>query len=250
MAAGDNFVVKPTVAGASEFSVLLTDKAKIATGAPVSTKIDLSNTGSGAISPGKIGPAFNEPPPVALPVTLAYDAATQELSGIPAPFAVTIDGVALPAPWTPGQPIPYKEGATISFGGISVEISGVPGNNDKFIVEENGNPAGDNRNILLLGALQSANTLDAGSNGVPTASYQAAFGQLVSLIGNKTHELDVTKSAEGKLLTAVVEAQQSESGVNLDEEATNLLRYQQAYQAAGKVMQVVSEMFDVLISMR
>jgi flagellar hook-associated protein 1 FlgK len=42
---------------------------------------------------------------------------------------------------------------------------------------------------------------------------------------------------------------QEESGVNLDEEAANLLRYQQAYQAAGKMMQIASQLFDVLLQL-
>ena len=103
---------------------------------------------------------------------------------------------------------------------------------------------GDNRNALLLGALQMANTLGNG-----TTSYQGAYSQLVSQIGNKTREIDVTSSAAGKLLSEATLSLQSESGVNLDEEATNLLRYQQAYQAAGKVMQIASQMFDVLLSL-
>jgi flagellar hook-associated protein 1 FlgK len=255
MAAGDSFIVKPTVEGASDFRVLLTDKAKIATAAPISTEIDVGNIGSGVISAGKVDSDYVNPPSVALPVTLTYDAAAKSLSGIPTPFTVTINGASpKPVPpataWAAGDPFLYEEGKTISFDGISVEISGKPGQGDTFTVKNNTNPGGDNRNILLLGALQGANTLDADSAGNPTASYQGAFGQFVSLIGNKTHELEVTKSAEGNLLTAVVQAQQSESGVNLDEEAANLLRYQQAYQASGKVMQAVSEMFDVLMSMR
>ncbi|HCN90161.1 MAG TPA: flagellar hook-associated protein FlgK, partial [Oxalobacteraceae bacterium] len=103
---------------------------------------------------------------------------------------------------------------------------------------------GDNRNALLLASLQTGNTL---ANG--TASYQSAYGQLVNTIGNKAHELDVTSSAESALLSQAVQAQQSESGVNLDEEATNLLRYQQAYQAAGKVMQTASTLFNVLLTL-
>ena len=54
-------------------------------------------------------------------------------------------------------------------------------------------------------------------------------------------------SAEAKVLEQATAAVQSESGVNLDEEATNLLRYQQAYQAAGKMMQIASQLFDVLL---
>ena len=102
---------------------------------------------------------------------------------------------------------------------------------------------GDNSNALSLVALQTANTLGNG-----TITYQGAYSQLVSQVGNKTRELDVTSSAAGKLLSEATTALQNESGVNLDEEAANLLRYQQAYQAAGKVMQIASELFDVLLS--
>jgi flagellar hook-associated protein 1 FlgK len=103
---------------------------------------------------------------------------------------------------------------------------------------------GDNRNALSLAALQTANTQ---ANG--TTSYQGAYSQLVSQVGNKTRELEATSSAAGKLLSEATLALQNESGVNLDEEATNLLRYQQAYQAAAKVMQIASQMFDMLLTL-
>ncbi len=51
------------------------------------------------------------------------------------------------------------------------------------------------------------------------------------------------------MLAEVTQSLQNESGVNLDEEATNLLRYQQAYQAAAKLMQIASEMFDMLLTL-
>jgi flagellar hook-associated protein 1 FlgK len=59
----------------------------------------------------------------------------------------------------------------------------------------------------------------------------------------------VSSSASNNLLTGLVQAQQSESGVNLDEEGSNLLRYQQAYQAAGKVMQIASQLFSTLLTL-
>jgi flagellar hook-associated protein 1 len=103
---------------------------------------------------------------------------------------------------------------------------------------------GNNRNALLLAALQTANTMNGG-----TATYQGAYSQLVNQVGNKTRELEMTSSAADKLLSESTLSLQNESGVNLDEEAANLLRYQQAYQAAGKVMQIASQMFDVLLSL-
>lgn len=102
---------------------------------------------------------------------------------------------------------------------------------------------GDNRNALLLAGLQTTKTLGNG-----TATYQGAFSQLVSQVGNKTRELELTSSASSSLLTELTSSMQSESGVNLDEEATNLLRYQQAYQAAAKSMQIAGELFDMLLT--
>ncbi|MEO8837587.1 MAG: flagellar basal body rod C-terminal domain-containing protein, partial [Herbaspirillum sp.] len=97
---------------------------------------------------------------------------------------------------------------------------------------------------LALGALQTDMTRVSGGT-----SYQGAYSQLVSFIGNKTHELDVNRTAEGNQLKIAQAAQQAESGVNLDEEAANIMRYQQAYQAAAKLMQAASQMFDTLLTL-
>jgi flagellar hook-associated protein 1 FlgK len=132
----------------------------------------------------------------------------------------------------------------VSFNGVGFTLTGVPADGDKFSVGINDNGRGDSRNALLLGALQSGLTLDKGST-----SFQGAYSQMVNDVGNKTRELEVTSAAADKMYTQTVEAQQAESGVNLDEEATNLLRYQQAYQAAGKVMQTVNQLFEMLVSM-
>jgi flagellar hook-associated protein 1 FlgK len=102
---------------------------------------------------------------------------------------------------------------------------------------------GNNRNALLLAGLQSQNTLNNS-----TTNYEGAFAQLVSQVGIKTNEVKINADADTSILAQTTAAQQSESGVNLDEEATNLLRYQQAYQAAGKVMQIASTLFDLLLT--
>jgi len=103
---------------------------------------------------------------------------------------------------------------------------------------------GDNSNILKMLDLQTAKVLDGGNQ-----SLQSAYAQTVSRIGSKTHELDVTSTSAQQILTQAQRAVQDVSGVNLDEEAANLLRYQQAYQAAGKVMQIAKQMFDSLLQM-
>jgi flagellar hook-associated protein 1 FlgK len=100
----------------------------------------------------------------------------------------------------------------------------------------------NNRNALLLAELQTKNTLQGG-----TASYQSTYASLVSQIGNKTRELEVTSQAQESLLAQVDRSLQSLSGVNLEEEAANLLRYQQAFQASSKVIEIGSSLFDTLL---
>lgn len=242
-AAGDNFLIKPTATGATAFGVNISDPSLIAAAAPIVTSATTSNTGTGVISAGSVSSAYLASPLTA-PVTLTYASGTNELTGFPAAQPVTVTSNGTTTTFAAGAPVTYTPGATISFGGVSFTLSGTPANADTFTVGPNTGGVGDNRNALLLGALQTANTL---ANG--TASYQGAFSQMVATIGSKTNEINVTSTAEGQTLSNLVAAQQSTSGVNLDEEATNLLRYQQAYQAAGKVMQVASQLFSVLLSL-
>ncbi len=245
-AEADNFVVKPTVNGASGFAVLITDRAKIAAAAPVSTSSPLANTGNAKISAGSVDSAYLLPGnTLAAPVTLTYDLATNSLSGFPAGQPVTVTNNGVPTVYPAGTTsIPYSNGADLSFGGVHVSIAGTPGAGDKFSVGPNTSGVGDNRNMALLGALQTKNILDGGK-----ATYQGAYAETVSFVGNTTREVQINGLASTALLEQTETAQQSMSGVNLDEEAANLLRYQQAYQASGKVMQIASTLFDVIIGL-
>ncbi|MEW6119162.1 MAG: flagellar hook-associated protein FlgK [Pseudomonadota bacterium] len=170
-------------------------------------------------------------------LTRLSDDSTTTFAGFPQ----TIDGVTLDLTGTPdaGDNFlirPTTQGAS----GFSLLISDPAGIAAAGVT----GAVGDNSNALALAALQTANTLADG-----TTTFQGAYGQLISAIGNKTGELEVTSKAAAGLLEQTTVALQSESGVNLDEEATNLLRYQQAYQAAAKVMQIAKEMFDMLVAL-
>ncbi|MFZ6767237.1 flagellar hook-associated protein FlgK [Undibacterium sp. Di26W] len=202
-----------------------------------------------AVSDGATPPANGDTFTLAaaLPVAatrLTYNSAGNTLTGFPATANVTVTNNGTSTTYPAGTAIPYTTGATISYNGISFSLSGNPANSDVFDVAPNTNGSGDNRNAVLLSSLQTQNTL-AGK----TTTFQGAYAQFVSAVGNKANELKITSDSEGKLLTQAVTAQQSESGVNLDEEATNLLRYQQAYQAAGKLMQIASTLFDSLLQL-
>lgn len=235
----DEYLIRPVANGATSFSMAIVNKSDIAVGAPAVTTSGAANVGTGTISAATVTDT------AALPnVTLAYNGTAKTLSGFGAAQPVTVTANGVSTTYTGGTPVPYTAGATIAFGGVKFALSGAPADGDTFKVGPNVNGVGDNRNALLLGKLQTANTLDNG-----TTSFQGAYSQLVSAIGNKTHEVQITSSAAASLLQQSVALQQSESGVNLDEEAGNLLRYQQAYQAAGKLIQTASTLFSVLLSL-
>ncbi|MBB3225100.1 flagellar hook-associated protein FlgK [Pseudoduganella umbonata] len=220
---GDRIQVRPTYTTAADFGVAITDYRKIALASPVATSVPTTNAGNGKISAGVVDEAYIGSP-LTEPVTLTFT--NGEITGFP-----------------DGSTVAYEEGAPLSFGGINFSISGTPAEGDTFIVGPNTSGVGDGRNGVLLASLQTQNILNNG-----TSTFQGGYAATVNFVGNKTRELQVGSAASDTAVDQAIAAQQSVSGVNLDEEAANLLRYQQAYQAAGKVMQVAGTLFDTLLS--
>jgi flagellar hook-associated protein 1 FlgK len=72
---------------------------------------------------------------------------------------------------------------------------------------------------------------------------------MVSQIGNTARQTEVMAAAQANVIVQAKQAVQSLSGVNLDEEAANLLRFQQAYQASGKMMQIASSLFQSVLDL-
>ncbi len=107
----------------------------------------------------------------------------------------------------------------------------------------------DNQNGLLLSDMQLSKTIQGPNDAATKLTFSNAFAHLTNEVGNKAHELSVTGAAETQVLAAATRSFQSEVGVNLDEEAANLIQYQQAYQAAGKMMQMANDLFTVLLQL-
>ncbi|MFZ4873954.1 flagellar hook-associated protein FlgK [Janthinobacterium sp. Mn2066] len=244
-AAGDNYVIKPTANGAAGLSVLTTDVNKLAAGSPIVTGVPVANTGNAKFTSSSVDSAYLNPGnALTSTVTLTYDKTTGSLSGFPAGQAVTVKGANGNSTTYPAGTanIPYTDGDSFNFGGVNITMTGAPAQGDTFTVGPNSGGVGDNRNAAALASLQTKNILDGGK-----ATFQGSYAQTVSYVGNKTREVQVSGLASIALLQQNTSQMQSVSGVNLDEEAANLLRYQQAYQACGKVMQIASTLFDVVI---
>lgn len=101
---------------------------------------------------------------------------------------------------------------------------------------------GDNGNALLLAALESKKSMLGGN-----ASLEDAYGQLVSNVGSRTHSAEISRDAQKVLYDRAVASREELSGVNLDEEAANLLNYQKAYQASAQVIATTNALIDILI---
>lgn len=243
-AVNDSFLIQPTREIARNIGVntqITADPRRMATALPVRTEALNNNVGSGRINLESVVPNATLPTS-GTPVTLQYNSLTNQfsVSGAGSALVTSSSGSTLVA--LPGN-IPYQADALITVNGVSFRVSGQPANGDQFLLAANTNGIADGRNALALGQLQTQQTMEGA-----TTSFQSAYGKLVSDVGNKTREVRVTRDAQQKLLEQAQSAREAQSGVNLDEEAANLLKFQQAYQAAARIMDMGSRLFDEILS--
>lgn len=234
-APGDTFQIQPVAQGASLFDVTLTDPREIAAGNPLRSAASAGNNGSGVLDDVVIDDPATLP--LGAPVSLTFNPDALG-AGVP---GYDVTGIA-------GGPIAFdpavdSNGISASLGGFSFTLGGTPQAGDSFTLDNNSDGVGDNRNALALASLQTATTLNGG-----TASYQDAYSGLVSGVAVETRRATSAAETESVLLNQALEARNSVQGVNLDEEAANLLRYQQAYQAAAQVISVADTLFQTLLA--
>jgi flagellar hook-associated protein 1 FlgK len=240
MAAGDRFRISATQAGASGIALALSDPAAVAAATPIRTSSGATNVGSGSLGTAAVSSGYPAAP-LGAPITLTYNAVGGTLTGFPAAAAVTVTVNGVATSYPPATPVPFTAGATASFGNMSFTMSGTPAGNDTFTIARNTGGAGDNRNAQLLGALAESRIVGG------TATLDGAYGQLVARVGTDTNQANIESTAQAAILTQAQAAQQAISGVNLDEEAANLQRFQQSYQAASKVMAIAATLFNSIL---
>lgn len=222
-ATGDRFLIKPTSGAVSGMTLSLSDPDGIAAASPIIASASSTNTGNATIDEGVVVDASNSQ--LRTSVTIEFLSAT----------TYTTDGGTTTSTYTAGDPI--------EINGWQVTISGTPAVGDTFTVEDNTGATGDNRNALLLADVLDQKLLNGGST-----SLSDKVTTWVADIGVKANHAQTALDTQTSVYNDNVASQQSVSGVNVDEEAANLLRYQQAYQAAAQVIQIASSLFDSLLS--
>jgi flagellar hook-associated protein 1 FlgK len=220
-AAGDQFLIKPLDQAAGSLKVLVTSPGDIAAAAPTRTSADLGNTGSGAISAGSVIDVTN-------PNLLAT--ATIQFSS---PTTYSINGAGAFA---------YTPGGNIDINGTRVQITGAPAQGDVFVVQSNTGGSGDNRNALAMLDKLAGNVFNG------NVTLKASSSTMLADIGAKTAAATSQQSAQSTVLQQSQQRLDSLRGVNLDEEAANMLRYQQLYQAAAQTISVAGTLFSTLLA--
>ncbi len=228
MQSGDEFLIRPTSGGAKNLSLNLTHQSEIAAASPLRSTASLNNISNSTISSPVINDLNN--PGLTTPVEIRFSSETE--------YELFDAGAAPPASLGTGT---LTADGSIAFNGWSVKVSGTADANTQFTVEPNTGGYADNSNGSSLAGLQFTKTVEGFS------TFQEGYGQLVNLTGQLTRQANISRNSQETLLSDIENREAANSGVNLDEEAINLTRYQQAYQAAAQVINTSQNLFDTIL---
>ena len=267
MAFGDSFKVSPTATGASGIGVALTDANKLAFAGPLAGTSSKTNSGTGTFTQ----------PALTVPLDIHGGTDTAQLrAGIENSMPVKMVFGKPAADGTQSYTISDSKGNPIGTGSIipgqgnkiTVDVpmrdasgAAIPGKSFKFDTTVNGSPAdgdsttfafnsggkSDGRNAQELLNLQTKATVGMGEGNAGT-SLVGANSKLVSTVGAKASQAGVDTAATGALLSANKEARNSVSGVNLDDEAGDMIKFQQYYTASSQIIKAAQETFTTLMN--
>ncbi|CZH60685.1 Flagellar hook-associated protein 1 [Legionella pneumophila] len=231
LANNDHYTLTPTRGAARDLALEIKDAYEIALASPVKTTASLNNTGQGQII---LGPVLNT---ASVNKQFRIDFISDTQYNL---VNVTDSTTAGPFAFVPNtnNVIQIPDGITPSY---SVVLSGIPKSGDQFTTDYNTGGFGDNRNGLILGNIQQNKFF---SNGSETLFDR--YGSLLAEVGGRTNQAKTSFESADILHKQALDFQDSKSGVNLDEEGANLLVFQQAYQAAGKLMEISNQIMNLL----
>lgn len=229
VSAGDAYTIEPTRYTARDISMAMSDPRLVAAAAPVVSAANQTNTGTATITAPQVSATGVTNPNLRDPVTITFN-------NPPTTYTLTdaTTGTSVTQAYN-------TAGTTVSYNGWQATLGGTAKAGDTFTVTPSG--PGDNGNALALANIQQ-NKFMNGS----TASIGDVYNQLVANVGNETQGAKSNASNQQALLNQSTSLQQSISGVNLDQEAANLVRYQQAYQASAKVITTANTLFQSLLN--
>lgn len=262
--AGDSFLIRPTRQGASSLKLAVEDPRDLALALPpVRVEAASGNSGHGRVEVSSA--AAPDMGRLAAVAPLRLEVGT-DINGDPIPKLVGEDGLdlELPASLLTGDAVDitlrydgtaYSVGidqasyATASGDFLQFSFAGSLGPGDGFDIALYATPNGtsDNSNALAMLDARFEAVVGAGVQG-GGQTFADSYGSLVSSVGTRTAELNINQDAASSILAQAQANRDATSGVNLDEEAANLIRFEQAYNASAQVISVARSLFDSLLS--
>ena len=250
---GDRFALKPLSSAARNINLATTRPEDIALASPVRSVVADDNLGNAQVdklivsNTDPASSAFVAPDAInGAPFTVIHIGNNQ--------FEVRDNTNALlgTTPALPnGQLNDIMAEAGLATYGFDFNITGIPQTGDNFTIEYNTGGFNDNRNGLEIAKLQTAETMRRYAVATPNAdnsvSFNEAYGTMVSFVGDKTAQARNSQAAAEALYAQTQQLKESLSGVSLDEEAANLVRFQQSYAAASKIISTSQTIFDTLL---
>lgn len=256
-AANDSFSLQPTRRGASTISSVLTHPDQLAFSGTVNAQATTNNRGTGTIGqpsmvagPSPVNTADLQRLFGANGVSMSFDATTNTLNTGNLPAGATLSYVSpSTTALVPGQNntlrLNYTDPVTSNAYTYEFTLSGIPQSGDSFSLAFNSTGVSDNRNALALVALQTKPTVNVGNT---QTTYNSAYGALVERVGSLTDQVRTNSASSEAVLKQAQDNRDSLAGVNLDEEAANLIQFQQYYNASAQVIKVAQSLFDTLIN--
>jgi flagellar hook-associated protein 1 FlgK len=147
-----------------------------------------------------------------------------------------------------GPPWPAAFSALDDYPGFDLSLQGVPKAGDSFAIGYNIDGLNDNRNGLVMADLQNQDLMQVNNSGSgQDISFHEAYGNVVSDVGQKTSSADISLQAADALKSQSKDWFESVSGVSLDEEAANLVKFQQSYSAAARLLATAQDLFNTIL---
>lgn len=270
VAAGDSFNVVPTRSAASGIATVLSDANKLAFAAPISATAGGGNAGTGTITQpvladtldiygGADTASLQDAMRNSMPVRVVFQAASGgaqgytlfDAKGAKIGTGSVVPGqdnalkLEVPMLDSAGAPMLDASGKARTFS-VETTIGGTPAANDSFTLAFNADGKADNRNAAALLDLQTKSTVGTGTGG--GISFTSAYASLVEQVGAKSSQAKIDGTATDAVLKTAQESRSSVSGVNLDDEAAALVKFQHYYTASSQIIKAAQETFSTLIN--
>ena len=233
--AGDRYLLQPVTRAANGMERALDDIKGLAAASPLSASTAAANTGSGSVAGLRVvSPTANAQLNATVSFTNASGAYAWELRDRTT-NALVSSGTGT---WSAGTPI--------ALNGFELALNGAPRAGDVFTVTKTQFPASNNGNALAFTELRDA-ALVGRIGGTGGETLTNAYAAAMADIGVRVQAASSTSAISTAVAAQAEAARAAKSGVNLDEEAARLIQYQQAYQAAAKILQVAQTLFQALL---